>query len=196
MGDAATVCTDRNSEGSSVRSLITSSGFDSGLLDSDESSLFCAGFHLKKKAPARSNDAKDHNWNSEYDTWAMLSGFYQKNTTCTHHCHQPHIKKKGAPRKIQRFQNQVSLGRIQTFLRFCALIPRRAENHQAIPNPSCLFIASGQDPCRDRVTGLKISAISYDGHCSSSKLALFLIMSVPCLIRRIKFSPRPGHPTS
>ena len=70
MGDAATVCTDRNSEGSSVRSLITSSGFDSGLLDSDESSLFCAGFHLKKKAPARSNDAKDRNQNSEYDTWA------------------------------------------------------------------------------------------------------------------------------
>ena len=121
----------------------------------------------------------------------MLSGFHQKNTTCTHHCHQPHIKKKGAPRKIQRFQNQVSLGRIQTFLRFCALIPRREENHQDIPNPSCLFIASGQDRCRDRVTGLKISAISYDGHCTNSKLALFLIMSVLCMIRRIKFSPRP-----
>ena len=147
---------------------------------------------------ARSNDAKDNNWNSEYDTWAgqcylvFTRRIQPAHITVTSHT----LKKKGAPRKIQRFQNQVSLGRIQTYLRFCALIPRRAENHQDIPNPSCLFIASGQDPCRDRVTGLKISAISYDGHCSSSKLALFLIMSVPCLIRRIKFSPRPGHPTS
>jgi len=148
VGDAATVCTDRNSEGSSIRNLITSSGFDSGLLDSDESSLFCAGFHLKKKAPARSNDAKDRNQNSEYDTWAMLSGFYQKNTTCAHHCHQPDIKK-GAPRKIQRYRSAPGLfGKSSDVCKrrippkknlhgFWTLIPRRAESSRYPIPPAC-----------------------------------------------------------